>query len=113
MPTRSRSAAVLVTALLVIPAAGLGARAQQVGYGQTINSPQQQRELDPGSGGSGSGGSIFDATNPLELMNRIRRATSLDNATPPGDAIDAALRDFEEASQPVPASPGSSLMPAP
>ncbi len=41
-------------------------------------------------------GNIFDATNPLELMNRLRRATAMDNATSPSDAIDNALKALEE-----------------
>jgi len=93
----------------VLLAASLGAgaavRAQGAadlkGFGQTINSPQQQRDLDYGTGAKGS--SVLDATNPIELMNRLRRATALDDATPPGDAVDAAIRDFH--SQPV--SPGA------
>lgn len=64
------------------------------GYGQTISSPQQQQELDYGTGGPRSS-SILDATNPIDLMNRLRRATALDDATQPRDAIDAALRDFD------------------
>lgn len=109
LPKRTALLAILA---LAAPLAVGSARAQQAGFGQTINSPQQQRELDAGSGGGGVGGTIFDATNPLDLMNRIRRSTALDNATPPGDAIDAALREFEQA-QPAPASPGSGLMQAP
>jgi len=46
---------------------------------------------------------IIDATNPIDLMNRLRRATAMDDATSPDDAIDKALREFE-AQQ----SPGSS-----
>ena len=37
-----------------------------------------------------------DATNPMQLMQRLRQATSLNDATDPVDAIDAALRAFEE-----------------
>ncbi|MCU0529451.1 MAG: hypothetical protein MUD04_08150 [Cyanobium sp. Prado107] len=126
MTTRSRStrspsttfrrafARTLVAAGLLLAPLGFGeARAQQGGLGQSVTTPQQQRELDDGVGPSRSG-SILDATNPIELMNRIRRATALDNATQPGDAIDAALRDFEAGSQPAAGTtPGSSLMKAP
>ncbi len=97
--------ALALSALLPLLAAQV--RAQQQGYGQTINSPQQERELDNGSGPPRNSG--LDATNPIQLMNQLRRATALDDATPPADAIDAALRDF----QPQPASPGSGLMLAP
>ncbi len=97
--------------LLAVASAG---QAQVQGYGQTIDSPQQQRELDAGSGGP-SRNSGLDVTNPIDLMNRLRRASAFDNATPPSDAIDAALRDFQP--QPQPQSqqvgPGSGLIQAP
>ena len=84
------------TLVAICLGAGPGVRAQGAadlkGYGQTINSPQQERELDYGTGSKGS--SVLDATNPIDLMNRLRRATAMDDATPPGDAVDAALRDF-------------------
>jgi hypothetical protein len=85
--------------------------AQQQGYGQTINSPQQERELDYGTGPSRS--NVLDATNPIDLMNRLRRATAMDDATQPSDAIDAALRDFQAQPTKPSASPGSSLMQGP
>ncbi|MFM7512854.1 MAG: hypothetical protein ACKO3F_05705 [Cyanobium sp.] len=97
-------------ALLLLLAVPLRGQAQVQGYGQTIDSPQQQRELDAGSGGP-SRNSALDATNPIDLMNRLRRASAFDNATPPSDAIDAALRDFQPQPQPVP--PGSGLIQAP
>ena len=85
-------------------AAGAPARAQQKGYGQTISSPQQERELDYGTGPTRSG-SVLDSANPIELMNRLRKASSLDDATQPGDAVDAALRDFNS----QPASPAATV----
>lgn len=86
----------LALALPLLIAAALAPqplRAQQEGYGQTINSPQQQRELDYGTGPQRN--TVLDATNPIDLMNRLRRATAMDDATPPSDAIDAALKDFQ------------------
>ena len=83
--------------------AGVGAaRAQERGYGQTISSPQQERELDYGTG-TNRGGSVLDSANPIDLMNKLRKATAMDDATPPGDAVDAALRDFHS----PPAAPAS------
>lgn len=82
--------------LVAAPSAGPAA-AQEAGYGQTLNSPQQQRELDYGTGPARN--TVLDATNPIDLMNRLQRATAMDDATPPADAIDAALRDFQN--QPV------------
>jgi hypothetical protein len=80
--------------------------AQQKGYGQTLGSSPQERDVfDEGPGGSKD--SIFDATNPLDLMNRLRRSTALDEATPPGTAVDQALKEFEAQSAP-PAPKGAS-----
>ena len=75
------------------------AAAQQAGYGQTLGSSQQEREVNFGTGPKRSS-SILDSTNPLDLINRLRRGTALDNATPPGDAVDAALKDFQVQSAP-------------
>jgi hypothetical protein len=112
-PASTRALRVLLPwacALPLLLAVPLRGQAQVQGYGQTIDSPQQQRELDAGSGGP-SRNSALDATNPIDLMNRLRRASAFDNATPPSDAIDAALRDFQPQPQPVP--PGSGLIQAP
>jgi hypothetical protein len=58
-------------------------------------SKQEQQFYDYGPSGSGSGkggGSILDSTNPMDLMNKLRKSTAMDDATPPGDAIDQALK---------------------
>ncbi len=59
-------------------------------------SKQEQQFYDYGpSNGSGSGkggGSILDSTNPMDLMNKLRKSTAMDEATPPGDSIDQALK---------------------
>jgi hypothetical protein len=95
--------ATVAFAAAVVFVAGVGAaRAQEKGYGQTISSPQQERELDYGTG-TNRGGSALDSANPIDLMNKLRKATSMDNATNPGDAVDAALRDFHS----PPAAPAS------
>ena len=105
----------LLQALSVLPISALllaGARAslaQEKGYGQTISSPQQERELDYGTG-TNRGGSVLDSTNPIDLMNKLRRATAMDDATQPGDAVDAALRDFHSQSPgPGTASPAATV----
>ena len=93
----------LALAVGVASTVGVGAaRAQEKGYGQTISSPQQERELDYGTG-TNRGGSVIDSANPIDLMNKLRKATAMDNATPPGDVVDAALRDFHS----PPAAPAS------
>ncbi len=103
-------AAAVASVLGVASVAGVGAaRAQEKGYGQTISSPQQERELDYGTG-TNKGGSALDSANPIDLMNKLRKATSMDNATNPGDAVDAALRDFHSPpAAPASASPAATV----
>ncbi len=64
--------------------------------------PTKQQNVFDGPGERPKG--ALDATNPLELMNQLRRSSAMDNATPPGDAIDRALREME--AQPTPGSAG-------
>jgi hypothetical protein len=100
-----RLAALLGVITALIPAA---ASAQQQGYGQTLGLSPMERQMfdtDPRSGKGG--GSLLDATNPLDLMNMIRRSTSMNDATPPASAIDQALREFD--SEPAPGAPASGL----
>jgi hypothetical protein len=61
----------------------------------------QQRDVFQTVPGQKNQESVLDATNPMELMNRLRRANAMNDATPPADAIDAALRALES-SQPTP-----------
>lgn len=109
LPALHRRLALVVLAVLPVWSAPSSAQIQ--GSGQTGYTPQEQRELDAGGGPSRS--SVLDATNPIDLMNRIRRATAMDDATPPGDAVDAALRDFNSQPAARPVSPGSGLMQGP
>lgn len=94
---------------LALPLLALGvpaARAQQSGYGQTMGSSPMEEQMynyNPGSGsrpGTGSGG--LNPANPLDLINKIRKGTAMDNATPPGDAVDQALKELEARNQPQP-----------
>ncbi len=61
-------------------------------------STQEKQIYDYGPGGSNGTsrqGTILDSTNPIDLMNKIRRGTAMDDATTPGDAVDAALKDLD------------------
>jgi hypothetical protein len=49
--------------------------------------------------------SLLDVANPLELMNRLRNLSSMDNATSPGDAIDRALKQLDQPSGARPSAP--------
>ncbi len=55
----------------------------------------QENELFNTLPGSSQKDSILDATNPMDLLNKLRRATAMDDATTPSDAIDDALKAFE------------------
>ncbi len=65
---------------------------------------REEREIFSTSPGGASGESL-DATNPMDLINRIQRAGAMDDATPPSDAIDAALKELEEGSKDAAAQP--------
>lgn len=93
----------LLVSLIWIP---LPSAAQERGYGQTLGPSEWPQQRDAFQDGPAGGESILDATNPLELMNRLRRANSLNDATSPSSAIDQALRDFE--AQTEPSSPAGS-----
>ena len=60
-----------------------------------VSQTPEERELFNTLPGESQKGGILDATNPMELMNRLKRATAMDDATPPSEAIDDALRGFE------------------
>ena len=62
-----------------------------------VDAPYQTREeQDIVGAGPNDGGSFLDATNPLDLINRIRQSGAMNDATPPRDAIDAALEAYQE-----------------
>ena len=95
----SLSLIALATATLAV---GGPVGAQVAGYGQTMGTSPQERQVYDGGG---SKSSVLDATNPIDLMNRLRRSTAMDDATSPGQAVDTALKEFE-APAPAPARPG-------
>ena len=62
-----------------------------------VDAPYQTREeREIYNPGPGEGGSVLDATNPLDLINRIRQSGAMNDATPPADAIDAALKAYQQ-----------------
>jgi hypothetical protein len=72
--------------------------AQVAGYGQTMGTSPQERQIYEGGA---SKSSVLDATNPIDLMNRLRRSTAMDDATSPDQAIDKALKDFDSPAPPA------------
>lgn len=94
------------------------AAAQQAGYGQTMGTSPAESQIyngDPTGGsrtGGGSGG--LSPTNPLDLINKIRKSSAMDDATPPSDAIDQALKALEAQTGPQPAvKPASPVVASP
>jgi len=86
---------------LGLGAASAPALAQQTGGGgQGYGNPQLQRELDYGTGKQDSG-SIFNTANPMDLMNKLRKSSAMDDATSPSDAIDAALKGLNASPAPA------------
>ena len=81
-----------LAAVIVSPGLATGVAAQ-------VETPFQNREERAIYGG-GENSDVLDATNPMDLINRLRQSGMMDDATPPSDAVDAALKAFE-------ASPGS------
>ncbi len=61
----------------------------------------QNDELYENFEGNEKKNTLLDVSNPMELMNLLRKATAMDNATNPSDAIDQALRSLQEESQEV------------
>ena len=82
-------------------AASTPALAQQsAGVGQSYGNPQLQRELDYGTGKQDSG-SLFNTANPIDLMNKLRKSSAMDDATSPSDAVDAALNGLNASPAPA------------
>ena len=88
---RKLGLAALPIALLSLTTVVDPAEAQLSGDYQT----PQERDLYNTVPGNNDKGTILDATNPMDLMNRLRRSTAMDDATAPSDAIDAALKALE------------------
>ena len=101
--SRHRAAASLQAAAFTLASLGLlgsaSAQAQQAGYGQTLGTTPQERQIY-GTGSSGAGGAPIDAKNPLDLINQLRRSSAMDDATPPSTAVDKALRELETTAVP-------------
>lgn len=90
---------------------GLASAQTAPGSGQSYATPQMQRELDYGTGKS-QDSNIFKSADPIDLMNKLRRSTALDDATPPADAVDAALKGFNSPA-PLATKPVSAQVKAP
>jgi hypothetical protein len=106
-------APVMVALLVVAAFSALTVRpagAQQQGYGQTLQGPGAAGGGASSLGPSmGKGNSVLDAVNPIDLMNKIRRSTALDDATPPSDAIDQALKEYSTQTGPAAATPAQTV----
>ena len=82
--------AALTAAFITLGGAG-AAQAQSPMGGYQTPAEQDLYNTSPGQ----RKGTILDATNPMDLLNRLRQETAMDDATDPVDAIDAALKGWE------------------
>lgn len=90
-----RGLPILLTVAVMAASSGhQQAAAQQQGYGQTLTGASSGGSDPTSRTGGGKGGSLLDSVNPIDLMNKINRSQAMEDATPPGDAVDAALREF-------------------
>lgn len=80
----------LAMAVLVVSGSGI-AQAQSTMSGYQTPAEQELYNTSPGQ----PKGTVLDATNPMDLINRLRQATAMDDATDPVDAIDAALKGWD------------------
>ena len=87
---RQSAAVALTVAMAVMP--GL-----EPARAQVAPVYENRDENDIFGNGTKTGSSpILDATNPMDLINRLRQSEAMRDATPPSDAIDAALMDFQQ-----------------
>ena len=86
-----RSAAVVLT-LITTLCLGVERAVAQI---DPVDPTLEEQEIC-GKGTDGGSGPILDATNPMDLINRLRKSESMNDATPPSDAIDAALKNFQQ-----------------
>lgn len=84
---------------------GGGGDAARADYAYGYSKVEQQFINQDNTGnGPAKGDSILDSTNPIDLMNKLRRGAAMEEATPPKDSIDSALRELEQLSKPATAS---------
>ena len=69
---------------------------------------ESNREKDLYNFGPSSPSGV-DISNPMSMMNMLQNMSTAGDSTPPGDAIDAALSDFDWGSG---STPPSKLVPA-
>lgn len=103
----ARPLALAASTLLALPLLPPTAQAQLSSFGQSV---QEKQIYDNSPTGRPTGG-ILESGNPMELMNKLRRNSALDNATQPGDAIDQALKDLEVQAAPAPGPAGPLVTP--
>lgn len=90
----TRFTAPLLIVITAVVASAIPAQAQvEAGY-------QNREEREIYGTNPGDSGTILDATNPMDLINRIQQAGAMDDATPPSDAIDAALKAYQKKDAP-------------
>ncbi len=86
--------------------------AQEKGYGQTFGTTPREGEVydnyvKPGVGG----GQPLGSTNILGVLDRLSGGPAKFNPTPPGSAIDRAIRSFDAQAEPAGPTSSPGLMP--
>ena len=64
--------------------------------GDYLNAEYSLKDLETDSSTKTEGDSSALPTNPFELVEMIRRQNSMNDATNPSDAIDDALKSFDD-----------------
>ncbi len=59
------------------------------------NEVPKEREIHNTFSGDSQKETVLDATNPFQLLNRLRQAQAMQDATSPSDAIDQALKALD------------------
>ena len=108
MPSLLKSGALAVAWFALLAASQPGVAQTSLSESSSGFERNSDRDIFNTIQGESDKGSVLDATNPMELMQRLRQATSLNDATDPSDAIDAALRALE---QPDPAAGTAGTLP--
>ena len=112
-PALAMAGAVAFAPLLLLSQPTPAVAQASAGYSQPMGLSSQDRQMfGNGSGGGsasplGGGSSGLDVSNPIDLINRLRRSSAMDDATPPASAVDQALKALDAQATPVPSRPGA------
>ena len=95
---KNRIVSLLEGILTIFTSASLGFVSCLPSYAESTNNEYLpvDRDIHNTFSNDQEGETLLDASSQMELMNRIRQANTMENATSPSDAIDEALRSLYE-----------------